>query len=509
MGESRPKSDEKPIGNPFYEVVRGLLRERLALVKEKKTPKFTTIRHLYYQAKKIYKDLTGEDEVPGTETNYIGAINKFCQKHAPELGIPEAFWWLLRDKMNIRAKGIAVCEGEAGSFKIDHTNRDRVQKNSSFILLCEKDTVSEELLEELRKIGYKVNLISSQGQNTADAKAAIISAVADLDMENFFILYLHDYDWAGIEMFFNLYGYYPKVIDIGVNEHFLKTMKISKKKVDERVKVKTQRRKLAGYIKEYNYAEIVDLDYICGKLDPKTDKRDGNAKSINIDNVHVYYGIKPFIKYIKLRLEDIDCWDLTRIGIEKKALKEGDNRYEEAIKETWLTAGASYKIKEKELSETFNEIHKIVNKALPRNRKFTELENKHFNIDENFKVRWRSLKNDDLEHMKVSYKMVMEKEWVKGYAGKIDREVNEKITCWPNDVTKAKDYIEKLVDETQDKLDKAKKDDPLLYTFKEKLGKLYWGEDELEEIEIPDPIEEIQKVIRALYARIKELKKNE
>ncbi len=506
MGE---EEEELSVVNPFYEVVRGLLRERLALVKKGETPEFTTIRHLYYQAKKLYKDLTDEDEVPGTETNYIGALNKFCQKHAPELGIPEAFWWLLRDKMNIRAKGIAVCEGEAGSFKIDHTNRERVQKNSSFILLCEKDTVSEELLEELRKIGYKVNLVSSQGQNTADAKAAIISAVADLDMDNYFILYLHDYDWAGAEMFFNLYSYHPKIIDLGVNEHFLKTMKISKRKVEERVKVKTQRRKLARYIKEYKYADIVDLDYICGKLDPETGKRDGNAKSINLDNVHVYYGIKPFVEYIKLRLEDIDCWDLTRIGIEKKALKEGDNLYEEAINEVWLTAAASYKIKSGELSATFNDIHKIIGKTLTRNKKFAELEDKHFNMDEGFKTRWRSLKNDDLEHMRVSYKTVMEKKWVKDYAGKIDKEVNEKITCWPEDVTKAKDYIEKLVDETQDKLDKAKKDDPLLYTFKEKLGKLDWGEDELKEIEAPDPIGEMQKVIKALYKRIQELRENE
>ncbi len=495
--------------NPFYEVVRGLLRERLALVLDKKTPEYTDIRHLYYQARKIYKALTDEDEAPGTYPNYIGAVNKFCQKHAPNIGVPEAFWWILRDKMNIRAKPIAICDGEAGRFLIDYTNRERVQRSCSFILLCEKDTVSRQLLEELRKIGFKVNLISSQGQNVADTKAAIISAVADLETENFFILYLKDYDAPGVEMFFNLYSYYPKIIDIGLNEHFLKTMKISKKKVEERVKLKTQRRKLAKQVKEYNYAEIVDLDYICGKVDPKTGERSGAAKLIEIDNVHVYYGIKPFIKYIKLRLADIDCWDLTRIGIEKKSLEEGDNRYEKAIKETWLDASTSYSLKSKELSETFNEIHKIIGKTLTRNKKFAELENKHFNMDEGFKVRWRSLKNEELEQMKLSYKTAMGKEWVKDFAGKIDKNVNKKITCWPNDVTEAKDDIEKIVDEIQDELNTAKENDPLLETFKGKLEKLDWGEDELEEIEIPDPIEEMQKVIRALYVRIGELKKNE
>lgn len=506
---SKPNSREKSAVNPFYEVVRGLLRERLELVKAEQTPEYTDIRHLYYQARKIYKAMTDEDEAPGTYNNYIGAVNKFCQKHAPDIGIPEAFWWLLRDKMNIRAKPMAICDGEAGRFLIDYTNRERVQRRSSFILLCEKDTVSRQLLEEIRKIGYKVNLISSQGQNTADTKAAVISAVADLEKENFFILYLHDYDVAGVEMFFNLYSYYPKVIDIGLNEHFLKSMKISKKKVEERVKVKTQRRKLAEQVKEYNYAEIVDLDYVCGKVDPKTGERSGDAKLIEIDNVHVYYGIKPFIKYIKLRLADIDCWDLTRIGIEKKSLKEGDNLYEEAIKETWVTAGASYRIKAEQLSETFNEIHKIVDKALPRSRKFTELENKHFNMDETFKVRWRSLKNEELERMKVSYKTAMDKEWIKDFDGKIDEKVNKKITCWPSDVTEAKDDIEKIVDEIQDELDKAKENDPLLETFKGKMEKLDWGKDELEEIEIPDPLEEMQKVIRALYVRIGELREDE
>jgi len=512
MGESRPKSDEKPIGNPFYEVVRGLLRERLELVKAKKTPEYTDIRHLYYQAKKIYKDLTDEDDVPGAYNNYIGAVNKFCQKHAHEIGVPEAFWWLLRDKMNIWAKPMAICDGESGRFLIDYDNRERVQKHSSFILLCEKDTVSRQLLEELRKIGYKVNLVSSQGQNVADTKAAIISAVDGLEKENFFILYLHDYDVAGAEMFFDLYSYYPKVIDIGVNEHFLKAMKISRKKVEERVKVKTQRRKLAGYVTEYCYSEIVDLDYICGKLDPRTGKRSGVAKLIEIDNVHVYYGIKPFIDYIKLRLDDIDCWDLSRIGVKKFELEEPSNHYEQVVSDLEDTVGRAYGKKLFELSENLNIVLGIVEDTLTLDPAYTKLEDKYrgekgqkWNVREGgehvYSYYEAEVKSERLDEIQDQYEEQIDREWKPDYDDELG-EVNELIECYPGDVVKGKEDLKGQVKEIQDKLDKAKEEDPDLDEFETALEDVEWGEEELGEIELMEEEEAIKMVIEALEARL-------
>jgi len=504
-------ANQKPAGNPFYEVVRGLLRERLALVMEGELPAFTDIRHLYYQARKIYKDLTGSDEAPGEYNNYIGAINKFCKKHSPEIGVPEAFWWLLRDKMNIVAKAMAICDGEAGRFLIDHETRGRVKENSSFILLCEKDTVSRELLEELRKVGYKVNLISSQGQNVADTKAAVISAVTELEKENFFILYLHDYDVSGVEMFFNLLNCYPKVIDIGVNEHFLKTMKISKRKVQERSKVKTQRRKLEAYTEEYNYSDIVDLDYICGKVDSRTGKRTGNARIIEIDNIHVYYGIKPFIKYIKLRLADIDCWDLSRIGVKEFELEEPENLYDSAVKDLEKQVALAYGKKEDELSTAMSDIEVLVKEALSQFGEFDDLEEKHRGRKGAI---WSSagpagsfifyeapLKSEELDKLRDDYVEEINREWRADYDEELG-EVNEEIECYPGDVVRGERTLKNRVKKLQGHLQSDTEEDPDLTDFEIELDDIDWGEEELDEIKLPDEEELLKTVISALQDRL-------
>ena len=176
--------------NPFYAVVRRLLNQRLRLVESGVRPAFTDLRHLFYEARKIFVNETGIKTVPGSYANYEGAITKWCQKQAED---PE-LWWFVRDRLNIYAQGRAICDGEAGRFLVDHTTRRRVPNSCSFILVCEKETVSRELLSRLNEEGYKVNLISSAGNNKVDTKQALLSAVAGLERENFFVLSLHDYD---------------------------------------------------------------------------------------------------------------------------------------------------------------------------------------------------------------------------------------------------------------------------------------------------------------------------
>jgi hypothetical protein len=100
----------------------------------------------------------------------IGALNQWSVKQCGEFGIPKELYWRVREKINIWAEGKAVCEGESGKFLVDKETRSRTAKDCSFILLCEKKTVSKELLERLKAEGYKVNLVSTGGYSPSDVK---------------------------------------------------------------------------------------------------------------------------------------------------------------------------------------------------------------------------------------------------------------------------------------------------------------------------------------------------
>jgi len=129
----------------FYNLTRKLLLERLELLRQNITSEFTDIRHLFYiyrnrflrehpelnevdsKSKSIYNDF---------ESNVIGG---FCTEHCAEFNIDPDKWWRLREKMNIWAEGRAICHHEDfGDFLITNKNRHRVDRNCSFILVCEK-----------------------------------------------------------------------------------------------------------------------------------------------------------------------------------------------------------------------------------------------------------------------------------------------------------------------------------------------------------------------------------
>ncbi|GAJ05479.1 unnamed protein product, partial [marine sediment metagenome] len=60
-------------------------------------------------------------------------------------------------------------------------------------------------------------------------------------------------------------------------------------------------------------------------------------------------------------------------------------------------------------------------------------------------------------------------------------------------------------EELQSKLDEDKEKDPDIDKFKEALYKIDWGKEALREIKIPDPVEEVRKVIKALETYVEEL----
>ena len=213
----------------FYSVTRRLLDEKWAIVKSGAVPKFTDLRHFFYECRnKFLRENPQFTEIDGKDKNkyagYLKIITDWCVQHSSDFGFDKSLWWRVREKLNIWAKGKATCGGEVEKFLIDRDTRNKVSHSCSFVLLCEKETVSRELFERLRGEGYKLNIVATAGQNTSDVKEAILETVGELDEDEptFYFLALHDYDASGLEIYFDLKKRYANVIDVGVNRDFFR-----------------------------------------------------------------------------------------------------------------------------------------------------------------------------------------------------------------------------------------------------------------------------------------------
>jgi hypothetical protein len=506
----------------FFEFTRLALSERLQSVKDGVIPPRSDLRHFFYEVRNRF--LRKYPGIPNIEfdskakestkfyASWSRVVTDFCAEHAVDFDIDPKRWWLIRDKMNLFAKGKAICESESGQFIVDSESRGKVAEGCSFILVCEKVTVSEELVKNLREEGYKLSLVSSGGKDPADVKEALIQAVDDLEVENFYVLHLHDFDLYGVEMYFELRSHYDKVIDVGVNSRFLEVLgNMDRRLVEEQSLNKSVHLALQESIK--NHArfnpEYTDDDYQYMQGESVGDK-EWRGKRIEIDAVHVQYGIKPFVDYIESRLEDIDCWDLTRIGIDEQELEEPPNEYRSLISKMEDDVGRAYGEKLDELSENYNEVLKVIQDTLTQPPEYSELRHKFVDTEAtdfsswqvknsdgtSYKYDQRPLKN--IHPLKEKYSKQISREWRDDYKGDLDERVNDKLECWDEDVSTAEEDIENIVEELQDNLDEDKANDSDLEEFKKKLESIEWGEEELDAIEVPDPIEEIRRVINAL-----------
>jgi len=490
----------------FTKTTWRLLNDRLQMVLAGGTPKWTRKRTFFYRCRLEFQkewdlieiDLANPDIAWGT------SVNSWAIKHCAELGIKEGRFWEVLSKLNIWPHARGICFRDFGGYMkevlVNHETKDDMMKDCSFIIVNEKETLNRELWAALNESGYKGTIISMGGHNTGTVQSLAANVADELQRikaENFYILSLHDFDLDGLIMVMTLRKWLPWVIDIGVNTGFLKFNEIDKDQLIWEARVnKKNIPMLREFIKTAPEYDEEDLAKIHGE---KTGPKRWQGKRLELDSVFNKYGIEPFFNYLKEKIKDIKCWDLTRIGIEKQKLDEGDNLYENAVDKLWREAYKAYDAKSEKLSKTFNEIHDTVNKTLKREWEFVQLEKTNFNLDESYTIRWRSLKSEELKDLKESSKKAMTREWVKDYEGKLDEKVNTKLTCWHGDVTEARKDIEEILDEIQNELDGAKEKDPLLEIFKTKLEKIDWGKDELEEIKIPNRTEEIQKVINALH----------
>jgi hypothetical protein len=485
-----------PIGKTslFYEVTREELQNRWEMVQSGVKPSFTDLRHLFYEMRnkylRRYLNMTKIDcsGYGGWEGN---VIKRFCESKCYPIGLSRNRWFQVRDMMNIYAKGKAICDGETGSFLVDYQTRAKVSKSVSFILICEKDTVRRELLSALRGENYKLNVVSSGGIGTGDLKEAIYSVA---DLSNFYILNLHDYDLSGAHIHYDLKKHYPNVIDVGVNEEFLNYCQNIKRRlqlIEEPSGVNKKYWELRETIRQSGHERIYNIPYLVNKR-------------IEIDAIHVELGIEPFIDFILKKIKDeCPCWNLSYIGVKEFELEEPPNYYEQEIRIFEKEIFDKYQSKLSELMEPLENIKDIVENVLPDLEDFNKLYNKYW---EGFRGEDETsvLKTDEMKNLREKFEADIQREWKNDYNSNLE-ELNKKITGYQGDLRTAEKDLKAKFRVLQERLNKSKKNDPMLIKFVGELEFVDWGEDKLSKLEPPDEKELIEAVIEALHKRLEEL----
>jgi hypothetical protein len=358
------------------------LDERLEAVKRGELPESTDLRHFFYMCRNMFlRENPGLSEVDCNVSNpmsvYIGfeaTIRRWCEKNASGLNLSEETWWRVREALNMWAEARSVCSGESGEFLVSRERRAAVSRACSFILICEKKTVSRKLLEVLKAEGYRLNLVSTGGRTQSDVVEAIISVGVSLEEQgvaNFYCLFLHDYDIDGVTMYLDLRKHFPGVIDVGVNglfiEHLRETMQFDPRLVEEN---RLTKKNLTGdtmrrFLADENYTQD-DWNYLYGTPVPGEDGKTYHlGKRVEIDAVEVQYGINPFVDFIKYNItQHCRVWDLSRIGVSEFSLEEPADQYEEFIDSFNETMGEAYAEKRAEVSEPANRVVNIVRTVL-------------------------------------------------------------------------------------------------------------------------------------------------
>jgi hypothetical protein len=506
----------------FYNLTRRLLEERIAILRQGETPTWTDIRHFFYECRNKYlKENPERLEVDTTSkdpySDWQGIIKLWCMKQSEEFDILPELWWRLREKINIWPEARATCEGESGKFLIEKETRKRVSRDCSFILLCEKKTVSRELLEKLRGEGYKLNIVATGGHSPSDVQEIVVQIGEELgDDPNFYILILHDYDRDGVKILFNLRERYSGVIDVGVNRSFIQYMikrgGFDLRLVEEKNLNKNYQGELREKMLESKDYDLEDFDYLQGK---PIGKKRWEGKRIEIDAVHVEYGIQPFIDYIMKKIrKECRIWDLSRIGVTEHWLEEPENQYDIRLSKLKDKAESAYK---KRLATTYRNsiLNKVIRVLLEVPEELIELIRRHWNFTyniEEYHTTWElprslslfGLRIYELDKLKIDYADQMIKEWLPDYEDQLN-EINTQITNYEGDVRDGAEDLESQAEALQETLENAKNEDEDLGPFEKELNNIYWGEEELEAIEDPDEADEIRKVIEALQERLEEL----
>ena len=269
MGESPRRQSE--MTTKIMKTTWRLLQDRFSLALKGDTPVRVEKNQFYYVCRKAFQDewdLT-EVDITGVAEGRVNprkswgqAVNAWAEKKCTRLGVPEGRFWDALYKLNIHPhhRGTCLLTTRSGSTRevvVKHDTKREIKANCSFIIVSEKRSKVQDIVDAIRSKGYVVNILSGRGHATG-AVQAIVAEIADIirtqEAENFYILHLHDYDLDGIIMLQTLRKWYPNVIDIGINKAFLQFNDIEKEedleKLFERVRIKKHPTELMDWAEE-------------------------------------------------------------------------------------------------------------------------------------------------------------------------------------------------------------------------------------------------------------------
>lgn len=501
------------------------LQERLDIVKAGGSLKWIKLRHLFYGIRNKYIRDTGDttlgSKVKGKKFygDWTNLVNDWCEKNSAELGFSELLWFRFREALKIQAKPMRVsCEGIVERFVVGRENRHRVIKDCSLILVCEKDTISEELVGLLLAEGYEMNVVSTGGFSTGNVKEIVTQIKEHIDSvktPNFYILSLHDFDLAGIQILSDLKKLYKNIIDVGVHSEFLDYLRslpdFRIDLIEEDVSIYKGASDVEDYIQASLDYTMADFKYLWGKsthrINPKTGKPVSTkisqvAKRIEIDAIYVEYGIDPFVKYILEKIEkECKIWDLSRIGVNPFYLDEPQNIIDKALCNSDVNVRAKYEKIEAKLMKPKNKIIELLEEKLIVSDELIDL------IEDNW-LNWNDPYDYTLketERLRDDYKDDIMLEFAPDYEDDLEN-INDQIECYNGDVRKGHDDLRQQVRDVQSEVNEDALDLPEWDNFQISLNNISTGEDELEYVKGNSIEDMLTQAIEILTERLESIR---
>jgi hypothetical protein len=502
--------------------------KKLSLVLQGIQPEFTRVRGVFYNFRTAFLQEHPELLELDTDSNnvyqqYQGSVtNRWCKLVAPKLGIDPELWWRVREKLNIWPQGRAICHTRFGRFLVDYETRHRIDNNCSFVIVTEKDTILKPFMEKLNKLGYKANIISTGGNSQADVQEGLLDIADQLngDVENFYILLLHDYDLSGLGILHTVFKRYPNVIDLGINLRFLQWLENQVEDYEERLIVEQQIHKkeykqILEFIQESKHYSIEDYKWLQG-IPYEVVKRGKTktyykGKRVELDAVNAAYGTQVFIDYLLYRLEkDCKVWDLSRIGVEPFELQDPQNEFTAEIKNYSKKVCYTFYDKRREIEKPLDSVKSLIDEVVKdKLDKLKEIKKPVLGDYET--TNWDYIEPHKLEEfneLKEFYKNQLEYDYTEDYQDDLDN-VNEQITRFEGDVREGEKTLRLQVNEIQEQVEFDAENDEQLPEFKEKLENVDYGQEKLDKLE---PLSEketvrlaIDKLIEYLYDQFDEV----
>lgn len=273
-------------------------------------------RMCWYNCVNRYKTITGLTQIDlagdGAEQykKFQAAIRNFCEgkgnvaravKINPQYGM---YWGLLRDALNIAAKGRAVIFGQPGSnILVTDENKYKYVNRALIAVICEKETLGKKWLAEMERRGWRNHfmLIITQGFSACEVIQTLMEIKEKIEKKEteFNVAVLHDNDIPGKMIYQDVHEWFS-ASDIGVNFEMLDRIDPALwDNLKEACKVDPKQIKM---IENLGDQSLSFLDRI------------GNFR-VELDNLYIQRGIGVFADYAEFVIaRDMHVFDLNRVS---------------------------------------------------------------------------------------------------------------------------------------------------------------------------------------------------